>query len=213
MSGIRVVKPIDVVDAPDLTISEYDMPTALRPLVSFTAAQRAQIADTTRDRRLLVSFVGALNGPGPKIWWRHRQAARSWRGQPGVLLNSSTHGKGAEAYSQVLVDSTFFYAPGGGGAHSYRLAEGLAAGAIPVLVAGMLLPFEPEVSWEACAVHISESELPSAPARLRRMSTVEVRQRREACRALSRETIGEGLSDEAPFRFALKLWARRVMSC
>ena len=183
----------------------YDVPTTLRPL-----ATTVQITRHERSRALLLSFRGALDGPGPRTWWLHRQATLAWGHEPGVAVNYTKGGGDANAHMHLLADSTFFFAPGGGGAHSYRLAEGLAAGSIPVLTEGMLLPFEPEISWDACAVRVAPSELSTLPARLRRQSADEVRRRRHACHALSHATIGEGLSDERPFQFALGLWARRV---
>ena len=63
----------------------------------------------------------------------------------------------AGGYTALLLNSTFVFAPGGGGPHSYRFAEVLAAGAVPVTTADLLLPFEPEVSWDECVVRVAEA--------------------------------------------------------
>merc|ERR1711920_492296 len=66
-------------------------------------------------------------------------------------------------FDDLLMNSSYGFAPGGGGPYSFRLYETLAAGAIPVVTDDMILPWEDTrgVKWDECVIRISEPELKS----------------------------------------------------
>ena len=62
----------------------------------------------------------------------------------------------------------FALAPAGNGLHSFRLAEAIFLGAIPVLVdEKLVLPFSPVLDWRAFSVRVRESQLGNLAAILR----------------------------------------------
>ena len=71
--------------------------------------------------------------------------------------------------SSALLDAPVFsLAPAGNGLHSFRLAESIFFGAIPVIVDDQIvLPFCSVLDWRRFSVRIKASEIPRLPAILR----------------------------------------------
>ena len=160
-------------------------------------------------------------------WYQHRYLAAEFLHAPldGVVVDVTCmkngtrrpyeHSKSVGAphrqrypYSELLLNSTFVFTPGGGGPHSFRFAEGLAAGAVPVVTTDLLLPFEPELDWSPCVVRVDEARIVALPSLLRAITSKETRERRAACRHMLDEVIGA--EDETTFRAALRVWALRI---
>ena len=67
-----------------------------------------------------------------------------------------------------MLTSTFSAAPAGNGLHSYRLAEAIFLGSIPVLVdAKLVLPFCSVIDWQAFSVRVTPQQIPQLPQLLR----------------------------------------------
>ena len=90
------------------------------------------------------------------------------------------------SFAQLLSNSTFAFAPGGGGPHSYRFMEAISHGAIPVVTTDLVLPFEPDLDWSGCVVRISEGALVTMPRVLREIEPEELAVRRDECARLFR---------------------------
>jgi hypothetical protein len=130
-----------------------------------------------------------------------------------ITRNSNHSYDGRHAYAELLLNSTFVFAPGGEGGHSFRFAEALMAGAIPVVTTDLLLPFEAEFSWEDCVVRVPESALLQLPSLLRSFDAPSVVVRQQACAAIRKSLYADLQSYEAyrpQFEVAMAGWARRL---
>ena len=116
-------------------------------------------------------------------------------------------GETRAGYVGLLLNSTFAFTPDGGGPHSYRFGEALAAGAIPVVPSHLLLPFEPELSWAECVFRVKNEDIVDLP-QLLAMRLKEVHAMRAACARLFDEVIGT--NDRPAFRRSVRLWVARL---
>jgi len=200
----------------------YDMVMPLRANLAWPRWTNALRRNMNRDRRWLVGFRGAVENYTTS-WQQHRWIAGELLHSPeqGVIMNtrcpySNVSYDEAFPYLEVLLNSTFAFVPGGAGMHSYRAIEALQAGAIPVITDDVLLPFQPEVHWNACAVTIPETDLIEMPNILKRIATHEVKERLKACKQLLDavyDTVDadfESARDRGSFKFAMMLWAKRL---
>lgn len=102
-----------------------------------------------------------------------------------MQMHDPTHGvviveSSAGAFQQ-LVASKFGLCPRGQGAHSFRLFETLAAGAVPVVLSnGYVLPFNDVVDWAGCALRFDEGDK-ELIAKLRNVSHEEWVDRHARC--------------------------------
>jgi len=129
-----------------------------------------------RPRRLLLSFKGNIE-PWEQVYWQHRWIASEYWEESGDLfvdvrckINVQTkknvpenhvHYKfptDPESYGELLLNSTFVFAPGGGSVSSYRFTEALAAGVIPVVTSEYRPPFYPEDDWSGCLFRVVKPE-------------------------------------------------------
>jgi hypothetical protein len=113
-----------------------------------------------------------------------------------------------------MIESTFAFTPGGGGGNSYRFAEAMYAGAIPVVTADLLLAFTPEVNWDSCVIRVSESKIVSLPFILSSIPHEEIIKRRLACAKIRKVVFGDEqkLMMASMYSFSLKIWANRISS-
>jgi len=152
------------------------------------------------DRPILVSFAGTTYGRNR--WYDSRVLAAAYShdppngvevyvfkkgGNPGRCVPSHTMPN--RTYVDTLRRSSFVFAPGGAGPYTFRLIEAMAAGAVPVVTADMLLPFEGTVGleWDTCAVRLSYAELRELRATLLAIAPpgfTAFRNRLVACRAI-----------------------------
>lgn len=120
-------------------------------------------------RPWLLGFKGTILRER-ESWQSHRWVLAEFVHDPdnGVIVDGKCgiRGSPSEAqyhsnvtYTTMLRNTSFLFAGGGQGSHSYRLVEILTFGGIPVVTADQLMPFEPEVSWDACVVRVAETDL------------------------------------------------------
>ena len=70
--------------------------------------------------------------------------------------------------SSTSLASVFSAAPAGNGLHSYRLAESIFLGAIPVIVdEKLVLPYCSVLDWSRFSVRVKRAQVPELPAILR----------------------------------------------
>jgi hypothetical protein len=131
---------------------DVGIPTpALKP-VDLTVSERELLQNCTHKRRYLFSFQGTMR-----------------KGREGLsLLNNGEDmyvqmngGQSSEDFKGLLKTSTFGAVPRGDGLFSYRFAETLSAGTIPVIYANdWLAPFDSAVvNWTNCAIFIREKDM------------------------------------------------------
>ena len=71
-------------------------------------------------------------------------------------------------YKTLMLTSVFSVAPAGNGLHSFRLAEAIFFGSIPVIVDDqILLPFCSVLDWRRFSVRIRSEQIPQLPAILK----------------------------------------------
>ena len=74
-----------------------------------------------------------------------------------------------------MLSSVFSAAPAGNGLHSYRLAESIFLGAIPVIVdEKLVLPFCSVLDWSRFSVRVKRAQVPELPAILRAIPPAKV---------------------------------------
>ena len=201
------------------------------------AALAARAASTDTQRRHLLSFKGTVL-PSRDSWENHRWIAAEFLHDPanGIISDGDCKYEGNDAnlrmgyshpehrYLDLLQNSTFVFAAGGCGSHSYRFAEILGLGAIPVTTADQLLPFDSELDWDRCVVRVSETRLLELPDILGQIGVEEIRSRRRACWALLDGAIGTvvtfkgqagveaftAVRDKGAFMMAMRLWHARL---
>jgi hypothetical protein len=192
----------------------FDTSTALCPKIVLTQAQQNLGLD--RKRTHLLGFIGTVYHGMPTWWNMQRIIAANYLHDPahGIIIadkNGPCPGRADKQrynFTEVLFGSEFGFAPGGGGPNSYRFAETLLAGSIPITTTDSVpLPFYPEIDWSKCAIRIHESRIPGLGTLLRAIQP-ELSERRRACAKLYDETIGA--DESVPFKRALTLWARRL---
>mmetsp|Transcript_3286 Transcript_3286/g.8483 ORF Transcript_3286/g.8483 Transcript_3286/m.8483 type:complete len:408 (-) Transcript_3286:127-1350(-) len=190
-----------------------------------------------RPRRLLLSFKGNIE-PWEQVYWQHRWiASEYWEESDEVFvdvkckINVRTKKNVPEnhvqyrfptdrvAYGELLLNSTFVFAPGGGSVSSYRFTEALSAGAIPVVTSEYLPPFYPEVNWSSCLVRVSEARVVDLPRLLRKISPSEIKRRQASCASLFLSVVGEERkgndywgedNGKTQFVTAMKIWSMRI---
>jgi Exostosin family len=186
------------------------------------------LPEDNTSRKYLLSFKGNIFA-WPQIWWQHRWLATEYwdRNDTEVLLDTVCKGWGKDQYTHerdtfgaLLLNSTFGFAPGGGGSGSYRFSEVLGLGGIPVVLPDFLPPMWPDLDWSGCMVRVSEARIVDLPHILRSISKDEVRYRQQRCKVLFKQTIGwvkvdnENLweidSGEQAFMTSMKVWYWRI---
>ena len=188
------------------------------------------LPEDNAPRKYLLSFKGNIF-PWPQIWWQHRWLATEyWNiNDTDVMIDVKCPEWGKDQYTSppstfgaLLLNSTFGFAPGGGGSGSYRFSEVLGLGGIPVVLSDFLPPMWPDLDWSGCMVRVSEARIVDLPRILRSISKEEIRSRQQQCKVLFEQTIGwvkvenESLweidSGERAFLTSMKVWHWRIQA-
>jgi len=179
-------------------------------------------------RKYLLSFKGNIFN-WEQVWWQHRWlAAEYWNStnddESDVIVDVKCGGLEDyrlphSSFNQLLLQSTFGFSPGGGSVGSYRFAEILGLGGIPVVVSDFIPPMWPELDWSGCLVRVSETRIVDLPDRLRNMTKKEISDRQQRCKILFQLTIGwkqvntswwEIDSGEQAFLTSMRIWYVRM---
>lgn len=114
------------------------------------------------------------------------------------------HGKRGTGVS-MMRRSIFTLCPAGYGRWTFRMAQSISRGSIPVVLSdGYVLPFADRIPWDDLIVRVPERNVGKVPQILRKMPLSEIRRRQEAILAWSivlerdgiLEMIGEELCDK-----------------
>lgn len=198
----------------------YDTALALVP--QWQRPKNFDRLDVHRPRKYLISFKGNIY-PWEQRSWQHRWiAAEYWYEEPDVHVDTKcesakdvieeyeNEGSGGD-YGNLLLNSTFFFCPGGGGVNSFRFSESLLAGAIPVVTSDFVPPFHPDIDWSNCIVRVSEARVVDVPRLVREISEEEVRTRQRRCAALANAVFGNPPEPVRQlFSMAMQVWSVRV---
>jgi len=112
--------------------------------------------DLSRDTKYLVTFKGRFTD---KI----RQSITFMHNHKDIYV-VHMHQDGT-SYLELMLETQFALCPRGNGMYSYRLAEAMAAGAIPILVGdNAVLPFEDLIDWRSFAIVVPEKDVLDIPA-------------------------------------------------
>lgn len=157
------------------------MPQPITSMINRTAKQTGNRqpfkTSVSLARPLLVGFRGTVLSDSSR-WFHHRVIASEWSHNvdKGVIIdvkdkNSKRKGSSCQHYEtnhqwefdEMLGNSSYCFAPGGGGPYSFRLFECMSRGAIPVVTDDLILPWEDTsgITWDTCVIRVTESELKS----------------------------------------------------
>lgn len=208
----------------------YDIPLAR---LRHTSAEfhQTQLPNLTISgkRPTLLNFKGNIFRM-PQVWWHHRYLAfEYWEESPSVVCDivckmanrfrgrTRKYATPRNAYAALMLNTTFAFCPGGGSVNSFRFAEALGLGAIPVVTSEFVAPLAPEIEWSGCLIRVSEARIIDIPRIVRAISEEEVVTRQERCRYLFDTTIGwiadaDGwsLDRTKSFSMALLIWHQRI---
>ena len=153
----------------------FDVPMPLLPNGVATRATAAELAAAAGRRHLLLSFKGVCQPSSA------RPALSRLHNGRDIISVCTGGGKGGGAsaaqydYKALMLSSVFSAAPAGNGLHSYRLAESIFLGAIPVIVdEKLVLPFCSVLDWSRFSVRVKRAQVPELPAILRAIPPAKV---------------------------------------
>ena len=195
----------------------YDLPTALLPKWRNPKPDQLK-GDLHRPRRFILSFKGTVHGRESLDWQYRWIASEYWVGDDVHVDSrcretfSSKLSKYTEeiSYVELLLNSTFVFAPGGESVNSFRFGEALQAGAIPVVTSNYVPPFHPDVDWNGCIVRVSDARVVDTPRIVRSIPPEEVKSRQVVCSRLTEKVFGDPVDDRESFSLAMKLWQVRI---
>ena len=191
-----------------MRLSEYrpgfDLPFPLLPNGEASHVTPAELAASVGRRTVLASFKGICQPSS-----RRPQLTQLHNGRTLIMLCT---GKGAAAtrashydYKTLMLTSVFSVAPAGNGLHSFRLAEAIFFGSIPVIVDDQIvLPFCSVLDWRRFSVRIRAEQIPQLPTILRAISPQTVAQMQARLAEVKRRYF------LFPFNTALSLMQLRV---
>jgi len=163
----------------------YDIPI---PLFLLKVPEKGLRFPAANKRRLLLSFKGSCKssnlyngGPSTLVKMKHagKLPSRPHDASPRDDIHLLHNGEDiivvatedtVYSYEDLLLNATFGLVPAGLSPMSYRLAEVLAYGAIPVILSDFItLPFAHEIDWASCSIRIPEVQLQQIPTILRKI--------------------------------------------
>ena len=214
--GMAAVSPHSMDDS--YNREGFDMPSGLYP--NWKLPPEYEQLDVHRNRTYLLTFKGNIM-PWEQRSWQHRWlASEYWYGEEDVHVDTSCKSSpffrdgytntNPGDYGQLLLNSTFFFCPGGGGINSFRFPEVLLGGAIPVVTADFLPPFHPEIDWSNCIVQVSEARVVDVPRIVREIPAEEVRTRQRRCADLLDAVFGNPPDNKQHFSIAMRVWNIRI---
>jgi hypothetical protein len=207
----------------------YDVPLPLTPVwkrpVPFTNVP-------TGRRRWLLSFKATIHDTLQPYFQHRWLALEYWENADDILVDVQcfhrtwTHKKvqrhayqlPADMYGDILLNSTFGFTPGGSAASSFRFAEILSAGGVPVVTHDFVPPLHPEIDWSDCLVTVSEARIVDLPRIVREFTDQEILSRQRECARLYLTVMGDKevapnqwrLDDATLLAKTLQVWSIRI---
>jgi hypothetical protein len=110
-----------------------------------------------RDARMQRPLKYLLTFKGAFTWPSRASFAAALHNDNDIIMTTS--GNATYNFNELLLNSSFCFAPRGNGHFSHRLHEVMSAGCIPVITGDMyVLPFEHDIDWRAISILVPESE-------------------------------------------------------
>lgn len=199
----------------------YDTPLGLYP--NWRRPKDFDKLDIHRQRKYLLSFKGNIMAWEQRNWQHRWLASEYWpTDENDIHLDTTcksspffrspyTH-TDPDDYGNLLLNSTFFFCPGGGGVNSFRFPEVLLAGGIPIVTSDFLPPFHPDIDWSTCIIQVSEARVVDIPRMVRDISKEEVKKRQRRCADLVDAVFSNPPDVRQHFAVAMKVWNVRVKS-
>jgi len=228
--GMAAVSPFCVDDA--YVREGYDTPLPLWPKWKPPpTALNNNNSSSNEKRRLLLSFKGNIMNWEQRSWQHRWIASEYWNldnENDEIYVDTKCSGRYHDfasdttipyteliSYTELLLNSTFMFCPGGGGVGSFRFAEALRAGAIPVVTSDFVPPFHPEIDWNDCLIRVSETRVVDIPNIVRNIKSGIIRRRQKQCAKLYRTVFGalDSSKDDIFLNFlsvALQIWSIRI---
>ena len=150
----------------------FDIPFPLLPNGVASHATAAELLAAAGKRHLLLSFKGTCQAASLR-----GRLARLHNGKDVIMACSNRNAAASTQhdYRNLMLTSRFSAAHAGNGLHSYRLAEAIFLGSIPVIVdPAVVLPFCSVLDWRDFSVRISPDQIPQLPALLRALPAARV---------------------------------------
>lgn len=187
----------------------FDVPFPLLPNGVATHATLGELHRAeTAERKLLLSFKGDCSHNGNGRWEDTRRAmARLHNGIDVIVLCTSKQSSAAAKYDykELMLTSKFALAPAGNGLHSFRLAESIFLGAIPVIIDDQLvLPFCSVIDWSRFSVRVRSFDVHRLPQILRTINPAQLEMMQARLRQVNERYF------VYPFNTALSLVKLRV---
>ena len=132
----------------------------------------AELQAAQSRRTVLASFKGVCQDKS-----RRPQLRRLHNGRDLIMLCTERDATSAAQYDYktLMLTSVFSVAPAGNGLHSFRLAEAIFFGSIPVVVDDQVtLPFCSVLDWRKFSVRIRSVDVPKLPQILRALPPAQV---------------------------------------
>ena len=156
----------------------FDLPVPLLPNGEAARVKPSELAAARSRRALLASFKGVCQPDS-----RRPQLAELHNGRDLIMLCTDDNKLGRRQraehwdYKTLMLSSVFSVAPAGNGLHSFRLAEAIFFGSIPVIVDDEItLPFCNVLDWRRFSVRIRQGQVPLLPKILRAITPTKVAQ-------------------------------------
>ena len=168
-----------------------------------------------QQRRKLLA-LGHGGGDGIEVWLQCTRFGRTRSSSKSCERLEREFRSGAPSYAELL-NTTFALVPAGRQPASYRLAEVMAAGAIPVFVSGDLRtsspyvrPFGELIDWPSISLHFSWEAVPDIPSVLRKLSPAKVAAMQRGVRSAWREYLHPQMASRT-FYSLLRMRARALV--
>jgi hypothetical protein len=189
----------------------YDIATSTMQLTKneFSVQQLPNLT-VLGSRPTLLFFKGNMAGMRDQVWWQHRYLAfEYWELADNIFIDvqcqhyhlfrgrrRKPYTTSRDKYAALMLNTTFAFCPGGGSVGSYRFAEALSLGAIPVVTSEFVPPLSPEIDWSNCILRVSEARIIDIPRILRQIPEDQVIARQRRCRFLFENIIGWTRNDD-----------------
>lgn len=143
----------------------FDVPFPLLPNGEASHVTPAELEAARGRRTVLASFKGVCQAKTQRP-----ALQRMHDGRELIMLCTDRGGPGKNHYDYktLMLTSVFSVAPAGNGLHSFRLAEAIFFGSIPVIVDDeIVLPFCSVLDWRRFSVRIRTADVSKLPQILR----------------------------------------------
>lgn len=145
----------------------------LHLVLPLICAPHPQPKTAPKHRTVLASFIGSIeNHP------LRRRMERLLRGKNGIVIEAGDYKftENMHRFRDLMTDSVFALCPRGVGSTSFRFAEALQFGAIPVYISDIFsLPFPNEINWKNCCVTVTPDQLPQLYTRLQKITPAQIK--------------------------------------